>query len=213
VIFEQVASGVGRNFSYLIGQEKTRKEIIVDPSYKPERILERVEKHNLEIAYIINSHSHLDHVAGTDHVRTKTGAKVVMYKEARFPFDIGVDDGQILKVGTLELKIIHTPGHSQDCICILVESKLITGDTLFVGKVGGTTSDEAARAQYQSLHKKILTLDEKVEVYPGHNCGIRTSSTIGYEKENNPFLLQNSFEEFLNLKKNWLEYKRIHGIK
>lgn len=213
MIFEQVASGVGRSFSYLIGEEKTRKGIIVDPSYKPEKILERVEKHNLEIAYIINSHSHLDHVAGTDHVRTQTRAKVVMYKEARFPFDIGVEDGQILKVGPLKLKIIYTPGHSQDCICILVENKLITGDTLFVGKVGGTGSDEAARAQYQSLHKKILTLDEKTQVYPGHNCGIRASSTIGYEKENNPFLLQNSFEEFLNLKKNWLEYKRIHGIK
>ncbi|GAI15709.1 unnamed protein product, partial [marine sediment metagenome] len=116
-----------------------------------------------------------------------------MYKEARFPFDIGVEDGQILNVGTLKLKIIYTPGHSQDCICIMVENKLITGDTLFVGKVGGTGSDETARAQYQSLHKKILILDEKVEVYPGHDSGIRTSSTIGYEKKNNPFLLQNSF--------------------
>ena len=84
MIFEQVASGVGRSFSYLIGEEKARKGIIVDPSYKPEKILERVEKHNLEIAYIINSHSHPDHVAGTNHVRTQTRAKVVMYKEARF---------------------------------------------------------------------------------------------------------------------------------
>ena len=82
-----------------------------------------------------------------------------------------------------------------------------------MGKVGGTGSDEAARAQYESLHKKILTLDEKVEVYPGHNYGTKTSSTIGYEKENNPFLLQNSFQKFLYLKENWLEYKRIHDIK
>ncbi|MFQ6066250.1 MAG: MBL fold metallo-hydrolase [bacterium] len=213
MIFEQIASGGDRNFSYLVGGEKTRKGIIVDPSYRPEKILKRIEKHDLEIAYIINSHSHLDHVAGTDHIRTKTRAKVVMYKDARFPFDIGVGDGQMLKVGTLQLKIIYTPGHSPDCICILVEDKLITGDSLFVGKVGGTGSDEAARAQYQSLHKKILGLDEKVEVYPGHNYGTRPSSAIGYEKENNPFLLQNSFEEFLNLKKNWMEYKRIHGIK
>lgn len=213
MIFEQIATGGDRNFSYLIGEKKTRKGIIVDPSYRPKRILKRVEKHHLEIAYIINSHSHLDHVAGTDHIRTKTRAKVVMYKEARFPFDIGARDGQILKVGALELKVIYTPGHSQDCICILVENKLITGDTLFVGKVGGTGSDEAARVQYESLHKKILTLDEKVEVYPGHDYGVRTSSTIGYEKENNPFLLQSSFQEFLYLKKNWLEYKRIHNIK
>ncbi len=213
MIFEQVASGGDRNFSYLIGEEKTRKGIIVDPSYRPKKILKRVEKHNLEIVYIINSHSHLDHVAETDYLRTKTRAKVVMYKEARFPFDIGVGDGQILKVGRLELKVIYTPGHSQDCICILVENKLITGDTLFVGKVGGTGSDEAARAQYESLHKKILTLDEKMEVYPGHNYGTKTSSTIGYEKENNPFLLQNSFQKFLYLKENWLEYKRIHDIK
>ena len=213
MIFEQVPSGGDRNFSYLVGEEKTRKGVIVDPSYRPKRILKRVEKHHLEIAYIINSHSHLDHVAGTDYIRTETGAKVVMYKEARLPFDTGVDDGQILKVGRLELKIIYTPGHSQDCICVLVGNKLITGDTLFVGKVGGTGSNEAARAQYESLHKKILTLDEKVEVYPGHDYGTKASSTIGYEKENNPFLLQNSFQEFLHLKKNWLEYKRIHDIK
>jgi glyoxylase-like metal-dependent hydrolase (beta-lactamase superfamily II) len=213
MIFEQVAGGGDRNLSYLIGEEKTRKGIIIDPSYRPERILKRAEKHHLEMAYIINSHSHPDHVAGTDHIRAKTGAKVVMYKEAGYPFDIGVDEGQIFKVDKLELKIIHTPGHSKDSICILVENKLMTGDTLFVGKVGGTGSDEAARTQYESLHKKILTLDEKVEVYPGHDYGIKTSSTIGYEKENNPFLLQKSFQGFLSLKKNWLEYKRIHGIK
>jgi glyoxylase-like metal-dependent hydrolase (beta-lactamase superfamily II) len=97
-------------------------------------------------------------------------------------------------------------------MCIRGGDKLVTGDTLFVGKVGGTNSSGEARAEYESLHGKLMALDDAVEVFPGHNYGVRPSSTIGAERRTNPFLLRDSFDSFLDLKIHWLDYKREHGI-
>jgi glyoxylase-like metal-dependent hydrolase (beta-lactamase superfamily II) len=96
-------------------------------------------------------------------------------------------------------------------MCILIENKLITGDTLFVGKVGGTDLEEGARLEYESL-QQLMQLDENLEVYPGHDFGAQPSSTIGYEKRNNPFILQPTLEDFVHLKANWVAYKAEHGI-
>ncbi|MBT4484431.1 MAG: hypothetical protein HOC71_12230 [Candidatus Latescibacteria bacterium] len=89
----------------------------------------------------------------------------------------------------------------------------MTGDTLFVGKVGGTGLGNDARDEYRSLHEKLIPLPEDTRVWPGHDYGVRPSSTIGEELRENPFILRNSLEEFVELKKNWAEYKRKHGIK
>jgi glyoxylase-like metal-dependent hydrolase (beta-lactamase superfamily II) len=110
-----------------------------------------------------------------------------------------------------------TPGHTEDSICVLVKApgepgKLVTGDTLFVGKVGGTGYGDDARAEYDSLHEKLLRLPDDTEVWPGHDYGVAPSSTIGREKKTNPFLLCESFETFVELKRNWLRYKAEHGI-
>lgn len=97
-------------------------------------------------------------------------------------------------------------------MCIKAENKLITGDTLFVGKVGGTYTEEDAGAEFESL-KKLMLLHPETEVWPGHNYGVKPNSTIGYELQNNPFIKRlNSFEDFLWLKQNWAEYKLEHGI-
>jgi hydroxyacylglutathione hydrolase len=88
----------------------------------------------------------------------------------------------------------------------------MTGDTLFVGKVGGTGTEEAARAEYDSLHRVIGALPRETEVWPGHDYGVRPSSTLEAEFRENPFLLRESFEAFCELKANWAEYKRTHGI-
>lgn len=211
MIFEQIATGGDRNFGYMIGSEQDRVAAVVDPSYTPDVFIERAQAHGLRIVYIICTHSHGDHVNGNDDVQEKTGAQVVMYKDAAFLFDIGMDDGDTLQLGVLTLRFIHTPGHIADGMCILVENKLITGDTLFVEKVGGTDFGQGAREQYDSLHR-LMQLDEGIEVYPGHDVGTMPHSTIGYEKRHNPFLLQPSFEAFVDLKRNWAEYKKQHGI-
>ena len=111
------------------------------------------------------------------------------------------------------MSFIHTPGHSPDSMCVLVNNNLVSGDTLFVGKVGGTASPEEARVEFESL-KRLMVLEDSINVWPGHDYGVRPSSTIGEERQTNPFCLRlNNFDDFLWLKVNWLAYKEEHNIK
>jgi hydroxyacylglutathione hydrolase len=165
----------------------------------------------VEIKYVINTHSHSDHSQGNDYFRKALSGKPVIFINCGPGTE--VRDGQSLYLGDLKLEFIHTPGHTEDSICIKVKNKLITGDTLFVGKVGGTYSDSNAKTEFESLIK-ITTLSPDTEVWPGHNYGVKPDSTIGFELKNNPFIKRlGCFSEFLSLKKNWAFYKQEHGIK
>ena len=95
----------------------------------------------------------------------------------------------------------------------MIGNALFTGDTLFVGKVGGTDFGKQAKSEYDSLHNKILKLSDDIRIFPGHDYGVAPESTIGNEKKTNPFILCKDFESFVDLKRNWLEYKKKHGIK
>ena len=211
MIFEQVQNGGDRNFGYLVADEMTRKAAAVDPSYRPEYYIQRAGELEVELAYIICTHSHHDHVNGNDHLIEELGIDVVMYRDAEYFYDIELSDGDVFKLGGLELNIMHTPGHCEDGMCLLAEDKLISGDTLFVGKVGGTSTEEEARKEFDSL-RRLMKLDDEIGVFPGHDFGAKPSSTIGYERNNNPFIVQATFADFLHLKENWLAYKAEHGI-
>jgi len=212
MIFRQFRAGGDRNFSYLIADESTREAAVVDPGTDPGELLRFIEDNGLKIVYIINTHDHFDHTGGNARCASGTSARIAMHESARSRYDTGLADGNVLRVGSIELKVIHTPGHTPDGICILAGKELLTGDTLFVGKVGGTGYGSDAREEYASLHLRLMTLPPDTRVWPGHDYGVRPSSTIGDELKTNPFILRDSFESFVELKKNWLEYKRIHGI-
>ena len=213
MIFEQIRAGGDRNFGYLIGNEETKEAAVVDPSSAPKEFPRAAKKHDLKIVYIIGTHGHGDHTGGIPALKKKTGAKVVMHTSSPGDADVRVSDGDTIKLGNLELKVIHTPGHTSDSMCILVGDKLVTGDTLFVGKIGGTHTEGSARIEYGSLFSKLMKLDDAIEVYPGHDYGVAPTSTIGHERETNPFLLRKEFKDFLWLKDNWAAYKLEHGIK
>jgi hydroxyacylglutathione hydrolase len=213
MIFEQIQAGGDRNFTYLVVDEETRVGFVVDPSFDCEDLLARAKSNGARVKYIVNTHSHVDHIAGNAVLKRETGAKVVMHSLSPARRDVSVKDGDELEVGGLRAKVIHTPGHTPDSVCLLVAGKLITGDTLFVGKVGGTDFEEGARTEYHSLKSKLMCLPDETEVWPGHDYGVRPHSTIGDEKRNNPFILRPNLNDFIELKKNWLEYKRAHGIK
>jgi hydroxyacylglutathione hydrolase len=197
MIFKQVAVGAFQNFAYVIGDERTRIAAIVDPAWEVDKLLKTCSDLGLKASYVINTHSHRDHVEGNDLVVQRTGAKIIMHEKSRLRKDISVKDGDVVDIGALKVKIIHTPGHCPDHICLLVDGKLLTGDTLFVGEcgrtdlAGGNSSD-----MYESLFHKILPLQDSIEVYPGHDYGSKPFSTIGYERENNYTLKPRTREEF-----------------
>ncbi len=211
MIFEQIRVGGDRNFAYLIGDEASKEGAVVDPSYNPTLVLERCATHGLEVKYLINTHGHIDHTNGNDHVMAQISPAFLAWDQPN------AGDGQTLSLGEVELTFLHTPGHTEDSLCVLARQagtpgKLVTGDTLFVGKVGGTDLGEGARLEYDSLHKKVMTLPDDTEVWPGHDYGVAPDSTIGHERKTNPFLLRDTFESFVDLKRNWAEYKKEHGI-
>ena len=212
MIFYQIDAGGDRNFAYLMADGDGGKAALFDPPADDSRYRPLLEKHNLEVAYIVATHGHSDHTCGIPDTVKQTGGQAVAHKKSHFDTPLRVDDGDTLELGSLTLTVIHTPGHTDDSICILGGDKLVTGDTLFVGKVGGTDFGEAARKEYNSLHKKLMTLDDNIEVCPGHDYGVAPTSTIGHERKTNPFILRDSFESFVELKRNWLQYKTDHGI-
>ncbi|MFH1755232.1 MAG: MBL fold metallo-hydrolase [Candidatus Latescibacterota bacterium] len=212
MIFYQIQAGGDRNFAYLIGDADGGRAALFDPPADTSKYASLLDKHELQVEYIILTHGHGDHTCGVASTKKHTGAAVVAHSLNPVEADVRVGDDAVLPLGGLELIFIHTPGHTDDSICILCQDKLITGDTLFVGKVGGTGYGEDASQEYHSLHDKLMTLDDAVEVYPGHDYGIAPASTIGGEKKTNPFILRDSFESFVDLKRNWLQYKEDHGI-
>lgn len=197
MIFGQIPVGSMQNFAYIIGDEDEGTCAVVDPS-DPEKVLRIADEKNLKIIYIINTHGHGDHTGGNMELKDRTGAKIVAHKKAKIQKDVEVKDGHTIDVGTLKIRIIHTPGHTQDGICLLVENKLMTGDTLFVGECGRTDLPGSdPRALYDSLFNKILKLDDDIEVYPGHDYGPKPSSTIGNERRTNYTLETRTKEEFV----------------
>lgn len=198
MIFEQVAVGTFQNFSYVVGDEQTHVAALVDPAWEVDKLLKLCGERQLKVSHVINTHSHHDHIEGNETVAKRTGAMVVMHETSPVQKDIKVKDGDVVQVGPLKIRVIHTPGHCPDHICLLVDGKLMTGDTLFVGECGRTDlAGGDSGAMYDSLTNKLLTLDDSIEVYPGHDYGSKPSSTIGFERKNNYTLKPRSREEFI----------------
>ena len=202
MFFKQIQQH-GDNFSYIIGDETTKEAAVVDSSFNAGEIIRILKAENLALKYIINTHNHSDHTAGNSELRSMFNAKIVAHSLSRINADIKVDDGEIIHIGRIPVKIIFTPGHTPDGICLLVDDqKLLTGDTLFVGECGRTDmSGGNSKSMYHSLFNKILKLKDNVEVYPGHDYGLRPYSTIGDEKRSNYTLEPRSLAEFIEFMK------------
>lgn len=213
MLVKQFAVGGDRNYGYIVADQESGKAVVVDPCYSPEMLVTYAEENDLDICYAFNTHGHHDHING-NHAFTKlTGIDVLKYGDIEPGSGQIIDDNCTLKLGSLTLNVIFTPGHTEDSICIYIGDAVITGDTLFVGKIGGTYTEDDTRQEYESLHNKLMKLPEETRVFPGHNYGVSPTSTIGHEKQTNPFIIQPDFESFVYLKTHWAEYKQKHGIK
>ncbi|MBZ0266363.1 MBL fold metallo-hydrolase [bacterium] len=212
MLVEQILTGGDRNFAYVAVDETTKKAMIVDPSYDPDRVYQFCKQNGYAVEYVFNTHGHHDHANGNDRIRELTGLTALQYGMKDPVSGKIIEDGCKLHLGNSEIEILYTPGHTEDSICIHVGDAVFTGDTLFVGKVGGTDFEESAKRQFDSFHSRLLRLPDSTRVYPGHDVGVELISTLGKEKASNPFLLRTDFKDFVDLKKNWLAYKEEHGI-
>lgn len=207
MFLQQLEVGNLSVFAYLLG-EAGGEALVIDPADEVDEILALAGRQKMKIQYILNTHAHVDHIMGNRAMKEKTGAKILIHEEdapllsktpqgtlALFgarpspPADQTVKDGEILQVGNIALRILHTPGHSPGGICVHVDQMVFTGDTLFVGAVGRTDLPGGSwPLMLQSIRTKLLTLPEETVVYPGHNYGLTPASTIGQERVQNPFL-------------------------
>lgn len=191
---------------YVVTDEKTKKTFMVDPGGHNIDLVNYIKDNGLQLEYIILTHGHGDHMGGVPKMREEfPDVKLVacihekqLLEDARlnmsamvygypvaFSADRYVDDGDTLKIGELELKFLHTPGHSPGGMCILVEDAVFSGDTLFEQSVGRADFPGSSfRTLIKSIHEKLFTLPDDTKVLPGH----MGSTTIGFEKENNSFV-------------------------
>lgn len=222
MFFKQFYLGCLAHASYLVGSEG--EAAVVDPQRDVDQYLEEATAQGLKIKYVVETHLHADFVSGHRELAARTGAEIVFGERAavRFPHR-SVRDGDELNVGRVRLRILETPGHTPESISILVVDtevsdeprKVLTGDTLFIGDVGrpdlagarGYTPADMAALMYESLHGKLLKLDDSVEVWPAHGAGSmcgrniskETSSTIGQQRRFNYALAPMSKDEFVNI--------------
>jgi glyoxylase-like metal-dependent hydrolase (beta-lactamase superfamily II) len=186
------------NFCYIIADEETDEAAVIDPSWDLDEVFSALKKNGWKAKYVINTHSHFDHVLGNEQVAKVTGAKIVQHKASQLDKDIAISEGDVIKVGSIEIKVVHTPGHSKDSVCLITDGIVFTGDTLFVGNCGRVDLPGSdPKEMYHSLFEKVARLDEKLVMYPGHNYGTSPTSTIGHEKKFNYVLQPRTQQEFL----------------
>jgi hydroxyacylglutathione hydrolase len=197
----QIAVGKMANFTYIVADEESGEAAVIDPSWDLDKIFQTLKKNNWRAKYIINTHTHFDHVIGNEQMAEVTGAKIVQHKNSQLEKDIAVSDGDTIKIGNIRLRVLYTPGHSKDSICLLFDDQFIlTGDTLFVGNCGRVDLPGSdAKEMYDSLFNRLAKLDENLILYPGHNYGPTSTSTIGHERKTNYVLQPRSKQEFLEL--------------
>ncbi len=189
MIFETVSSGGCR--SYLLGCDETCAAALIDPELSQiDRYHALAARHGLRFHYLVDTHTHADHFSATRQLAKLLDVPVVMHRASPAPFvDLRLEGGDLLVIGRLRLQSLHTPGHTSDSMCLCLEDRVFTGDTLLIGATGRTdlpTGDAAAL--YESLFQGVLKLDPALMVFPAHEYKGRTHSTIGQELAENPRL-------------------------
>ncbi|MGQ0797798.1 MAG: MBL fold metallo-hydrolase [Methanobacteriota archaeon] len=197
MFLEQRIIGTMQNFGYVIGDPATRTAAVVDPSFDARVLQKAASENGYEIGIIFNTHHHPDHVFDNERLADETGAKVAAHRLSEVRKDLVLEDGQVVPLGELKVKVVHTPGHSPDSSCFVVAGHVFTGDCLFVGDCGRVDlPGSSVEEMYDSLFNRVRRMDEDLVVCPGHHYGRSPRSTIGHEKRTNDALRPRSLEEF-----------------
>ena len=200
MIVHQIQVGNMQNFTYVVEDDDTNEAIIIDPSWDLIEIELVIKQNNLKIKYIVNTHHHFDHTIGNEAMVESTKAPIIQHENSELKHDITVKDGDVIEFGNSKLKVLHTPGHSQDSICLIGDGKIFAGDTLFVGNCGRIDlPGGSAKDLYHSLFDILYSLDDNLVLYPGHNYGHKEISTLGQEKMTNMVMQKRTEQQFLDM--------------
>jgi len=204
LIIRRLVVGPLQENCYVVEDGDTKEAIVIDPGDEAERIIETIRGDKSGVSAIICTHGHFDHLSAIGDIKRETGARLLIhedelmiFKTAReqamlWGFDIGdipdpdgmLKEGDIIRVGNLEFKVIHTPGHSPGGICLYGEGVVFTGDTLFLDSVGRTDLPGGDMEMLKKSFRRLLDLPDETEVFPGHG----PETTIGREKRENYFI-------------------------
>ena len=205
MIFDTLPTGPLEVNCYIVGCEETKKAAVIDPGGDVPRIQQLLDKHELELVMIINTHGHFDHIGGNRELLEASGAELIIHRDDRPVLDRArehaaafglqaepppaptreLSGGETLELGKLMLQVIHTPGHSPGGICLYIDDTLLVGDTLFAGSIGRTDLPGGDhQLLIRGIKEKLLSFPESTKVFPGHG----PMTTIGEEKLHNPFL-------------------------
>ncbi|AKR42255.1 MBL fold metallo-hydrolase [Methylophilus sp. TWE2] len=188
MIFEQFFEPDSSTFTYLLGCEHTRQAVLIDTvECDVEKYLTALHQHGLTLVYTLETHVHADHVTAADALRKRLGSKSVVHRDAgAMCGDLLVTDGIHVQVGSLDIEVRYTPGHTNGCVSYYVGDRIFTGDALLIGGCGRTDFQQGNAGQlYDSIHKQIFSLPDDTLIYPGHDYNGNTVSTVSQEKRDN----------------------------
>jgi glyoxylase-like metal-dependent hydrolase (beta-lactamase superfamily II) len=205
MFFKQLFDKTSSTYTYLIASAKGREALIIDP------VLENVKKYiillnklNLKLVKVIDTHIHADHITGASKLKDQTKCVTIMGNQT--PADaveLKIKDEEIIKLDQLKIKALHTPGHTSDSFSFLMNNYLFSGDTLLINGTGRTDfQNGSAKDAYNSIFNRLLKLPEETLLYPGHDYNGKKFSSIGNEKKFNPRLQVNNESEYVEIMKN-----------
>ncbi len=205
MIFRQVFDNKSSTYTYLIASAKGREAVIIDPVIENvESYIKLLNKLDLKLVKVIDTHIHADHVTGASKLKLATNCSTLMGEHT--PADtveIKVKDDEIIKIDQIEIKAMYTPGHTSDSYSFLMENYLFSGDTLLINGTGRTDfQNGSSKDAYNSIFNRLLKLPEDTILYPGHDYNGKESSTIGNEKKFNPRLQVKNVDEYVELMSN-----------
>ena len=216
MIFKQVFDTKSSTYTYLIASAKGREAIMIDPVLDNiEEYISLLNEFDLKLVKVIDTHIHADHITGASALRDQTKCVTVMGDQT--PADaveIKVKDEEIIKLDKLEIKALHTPGHTSDSFSFLMNNYLFSGDTLLINGTGRADFQNGnAKDAYNSIFNRLLKLPEKTLLYPCHDYNGKKVSTIGNEKKFNPRLQVNDEKEYIEIMNNLnLPEPKLMGI-
>lgn len=199
MIFRQFYDPESSTYTYLVADERTRKAALIDPVRENvERDLSQLRELGLTLEYVLDTHTHADHVTAAGMLRERTSAKTVGGQTAPACASVHARDGELLELGELQIRVIATPGHTDDSVSYWIGDRVFTGDALLIRAAGRTDFQNGNAEQlYDSITRKLFALPDDTLVYPGHDYRGLTVSTVGEEKRFNARIANRTLGEFV----------------